>query len=267
MASVIITRPKERLAGDNFFRTMLEESGIRTIELPMIRVALPDDTRALDTALTKLSKGAFDQAVLSSPTAIEFFHERASDLGLTEDIQKHIGFATVGMKSGEKLQSLGYKLSFPLPAQNAGAAALLKTLRTLDLRDTKTLLLQSQIGIAVLERAFEMVGSETQRVTLYETSGPAIADAARLVQLLELSDNERPGVIAFFSPSAVEHFAKTLRELNRDVLDDLPALAAIGETTAFEIGMRLNRRADVVARKADQKSLAEDIVKWIEHRD
>jgi uroporphyrinogen-III synthase len=265
MASVILTRPKDRLApSENFFRAILDDRGIRTIELPMIRVTLPEDTRDLDCALSKLAKGGYDHAVLASPTAVEFFHERVTDLGLAEDIQKRIGFATVGAKSGEKLTSLGYQLKFPLPAQGAGAAALLKTLRTYDLRGTKTLLLQSQIGIVVLERAFEMVGSKTERVTLYETLGPAIADAARLVQLLEGSQDARPEVIAFFSPSAVEQFAKALRELNRDVLDDLPTLAAIGETTAFEIAMRLNRKADIVARKADQKSLAEDIVSWLE---
>jgi uroporphyrinogen-III synthase len=264
MASVIITRPKERLApGENFFRALLDERGIRTIELPMIRVSFPDDTRDLDCSLSKLAKGGYDQAVLASPTAIEFFHERVTDLGIAEEIQKRIGFATVGAKSGDKLTSLGYRLAFPLPAQAAGAASLLITLRTFDLRGTKTLLLQSQIGIKVLERAFEMVGSETERVTLYETSGPTLADAARLVQLLEAPDGERPDVIAFFSPSSVEQLAIVLRELNRDVLGRLPALAAIGETTAYEIAMRLNRTADIVARKADQKSLAEDIVKWI----
>lgn len=267
MASVILTRPSARLTPDeNFFTSMLAERGIKTIELPMIRVTLPDDTRDLDCALSKLAKGGFDHAVLASPTAVEIFHERLTEQGLVQDVQKQVGFATVGAKSGEKLTSFGYRLDFPLPSQGAGAAALLTTLRTYDLRGKKTLLLQSQIGINVLARAFEMVGSETERVTLYETLGPSVADAVRMVHLLEETGDKKPAVIAFFSPSAVEQFAIALRELNRDLIGKLPALAAIGETTAFEIAMRLDRRADIVARKADQKSLAEDVVAWIGDR-
>ena len=70
MQSVIITRPKERLsADDNTFAAILANAGIQTIELPMIRVSLPDDTRDLDCALSKLAKHGYDYAALASPTA------------------------------------------------------------------------------------------------------------------------------------------------------------------------------------------------------
>jgi uroporphyrinogen-III synthase len=265
MAKVLLTRPLQRLSTDNTFSDMLRAEGIEVIELPMIRVKFPSDTEELDNALVRLAKHEFDYAILSSPTAAEFFHERVSDLDLSTSIRSGVGFGTIGEKSARKLEDYGYKIALPLPSQGAGAAALLVKLRTLNLSGKKALLLQSQIGIKVLERAFEMVGAETERVTLYETVGPSLKDAARLLQLLESVDGERPDVIAFFSPSSAEYFVRTLQEMGSGHLYTLPVLAAIGETTAFEIGMRLKRKPEIVARKANQESLAADIIDFLKN--
>lgn len=267
MPRVILTRPVQRLVDDNLFSTILHEAGIEVIELPMLRISLPDDTRDLDCALLRLLKNEFDFVLLASPTAIEFFHERVTELGIYESIRDRIGFGTVGHKSADKLTSLGYRVELPLPNQNAGAAELLTVLRTLNLSGKKVLLLQSQIGMKVMERAFEMVGAKTVRVTLYETTGPSLHDAAKLLQYLEKQDGIATDVIAFFSPSAAEFFVRTIQEMGVDHLYSLPTLAAIGETTAFEIAMRLRRRPEIVARKSNQESLAQDIITYLKEKD
>ncbi|MDP4220371.1 MAG: uroporphyrinogen-III synthase, partial [Bacteroidota bacterium] len=74
---------------------------------------------------------------------------------------------------------------------------------------------------------------------------------------------QRPAVVAFFSPSAVEFFVRTLAEMGVHHLAALPALAAIGETTAAEINLLLKRRPEIVARKANQESLAADIIQYL----
>jgi uroporphyrinogen-III synthase len=151
----------------------------------------------------------------------------------------------------------------PLPHQNAGAAALLISLRTFDIRGKRTLILQSQIGTLVLARAFEMCGAIITKTVLYQTTGPSLYDAARLLQLFEADEPQRPAVIAFFSPSAVEFFVRTLAEMGVHHLAALPALAAIGETTAAEINLLLKRQPEIVARKANQESLAADIIQYL----
>lgn len=229
----------------------------------MITIDYPKNMTSLDNALKQLANKEFDYCVLSSPTAVEYFHGRASDLGIADAIRSTVGFSTVGAKSAERLADFGYKLAVPLPHQNAGAAALLISLRTFDIRDKKTLILQSQIGMAVLFRAFEMCGAVITHQVLYETTGPSLYDAARLLQLLEGDETKRPNVIAFFSPSAVEYFVRTLAEMGATHLSSLPALAAIGETTAKEIEMLLRRSPEIVARKANQESLAEDIKQYL----
>jgi uroporphyrinogen-III synthase len=263
MPRVILTRPTQRLIEDNSFTTMLESARIEVIELPMVRIDFPSDTRDLDCVLSRLAKKEFDHAVLASPTAIELFHERVTDLGLYDSIRTTIGFGTVGQKSADKLISLGYELALPLPHQNAGAAELLIAMRGMNLSGKRVLLLQSQIGIKVMERAFEMVGAETERETLYHTTGPTLHNSARLMQYLERQDGIPVDVIAFFSPSSAEFFVRTIQEMGVDHLHSLPALAAIGETTAFEIGMRLRKRPEIVARKSNQESLAQDIITYI----
>lgn len=263
MSRVILTRPAQRLAADNTFSSMLQSEGIEVIELPMVRLDFPRDTRDLDCVLGRLAKKEFDYVMLASPTAVEFFHERVTDLGHFDVIRESVGFGTVGQKSADRLTSFGYRLDLPLPHQNAGAAELLIALRTMNLTGKRVLLLQSQIGMKVMERAFEMVGAETVRETLYETSGPSLHDSAKLMQLLEMQDGVPVDAIAFFSPSAAESFVRTIQEMGVDHLYKLPTLAAIGETTAFEIGMRLRRRPEIVARKSNQESLAQDIIAYI----
>ncbi len=265
MPSVILTRPTQRLESpDNTFTQTLTTAGIEVFEIPMIQVDFPAETNELDISLERLASGQYEICVLASPTAIDFFHKRVLTLGLYEAISTNTGFATVGARSAEKLTSYGYRIEVPLPHQHAGAAALLTELRTFNMRGRPTLLLQSQIGMVVLQRAFEMVGAEIKRVVLYETTGPTLRDSARLVNLLEGQGPERPDVVAFFSPSAVESFVKTIVQMSSSLRTSLPSLAAIGETTAFEIRALLRLEPAIVARKANQESLAEDIIRFLQ---
>ncbi len=264
MARILLTRPAKRLTGDdNSFMTILTAQGHEVIELPMINMAYPKDKTDLDSSLRRLASKEFDYALLSSPTAIEFFHDRAKKLDLVSAIQDSIEFGTVGAVSAKRLQEFGYKLGLPLPSQGAGAAALLKSLRTFDLSGKKALLLQSQMGIRIMERAFEMVGATTEHVTLYNTTGPSLRDITNLLRLLEGSEGAIPDMIAFFSPSAVEFFVQALAETSVNLLHTLPPLAAIGETTAFEIRIRAEKTPAVIARKANQESLAHDIIEYL----
>jgi uroporphyrinogen-III synthase len=263
MPRVLLTRPTQRIGEDNSFSISLKAASIEIIEIPMITIGYPKNSESLDEAFIRLAKKEFELCVLSSPTAVEYFNKKADDLGVAEAIKRDVGFATIGAKSAEKLEAFGYTLTVPLPHHHAGAAALLISLRTYDIRGKKTLILQSQIGMAVLVRAFEMCGADIERKVLYETTGPSLHDSARLLQLFEEDPERRPNVIAFFSPSAVEYFVRTLAEMGARHLSSLPTLAAIGETTAKEIELLLRRRPEIVARKANQESLAEDILDYL----
>jgi uroporphyrinogen-III synthase len=257
MPTVLLTRPENRTSAADDFHRILKDHGVELSELPMIRFSLPKDTTAIDRSLAELAKGKFDYVILSSPTAVEFFHERLKELELSVNGTK---FGAVGEATAAVLEALGYNVKLPVPAA-AGASSLVALLSAGDMVMKRVLVLQSQIGLEEIEYALEQAGAVPKRVTLYETKGPSLADSARLVTLLESST--RPDVIAFFSPSSVSYFIRTLAEMSSGLLRSLPAIACIGETTAKAVEEALRRRPEIVARKADQMSLAQDILTYL----
>ena len=96
MPSVILTRPIQRATVDNTFSILLRNEGIEVIELPMIQVQFPEDHSKLELEIRKLTNGEFGYCILSSPTAIEFFHQKVLELDLYDSIKTAVGFATVG---------------------------------------------------------------------------------------------------------------------------------------------------------------------------
>lgn len=260
MASVLLTRPRLRSSSSDGLHHSLRTAGIAILELPMIRFEWPEDFSELDRLLTEASHGAFHAIVLSSPTAVNFFEARARELGLLDAIRSTSNFGAVGAATAKELSELGIQTTLPVPTQ-AGSNQLAAILQEDQLAGRRVLLLQSQIGLDTLHHALKEIGAEPERVTLYRTEGPSLADAARLVHVLE--SDERPNVIAFFSSSAVHNFVRVLAEMASGALRALPALAAIGETTAKAIEESLHRRPEIVARKSDQMSLAEDIIRYL----
>jgi len=241
---------------------MLSIAGITIEELPMLRFEFPADCSQLDAVLHRAAQGEFDYIILSSPTAVNFFEERAREAGMFDAIVRTAKFGAVGGATASELTLLGIETKLPIPMRGGSAE-----LATLFSRETVTgkhvLLLQSQIGLETLERALVEIGAVPERVTLYHTEGPSLGDAARLIKLLE--SEARPDVIAFFSPSAFAHFIRVLAEMASGLLRHLPAIACIGETTAKSVEESLRRRPEIIARKADQTSLAEDIIRYLKH--
>ncbi|MDP4200333.1 MAG: uroporphyrinogen-III synthase [Bacteroidota bacterium] len=260
MSSVLLTRPQLRSSGEDVIHTTLKGAGVIVLEIPMIRFELPRETDDLDAVLVRASHGAYHAIVLSSPTAVYFFNERVRELGLLDAIRITARFGAVGRATSDALELLGFEISLPIPI-HAGSHQLAAMLSARDLTGKPILLLQSQIGLEILEHSLRELGAQPERQTLYYTKGPSLGDAARLLHLLE--GPSRPDVIAFFSPSAVSYFVTALAEMGAEHIRKLPALATIGETTAKAVEETLRRRPEIVARKANQQSLAEDILDYL----
>ena len=80
MHRVLLTRPKIRARNDDKIHSVLQGSGIAIQELPMLNFELPRDTSLLDSSLHRAAEGAFDYVILASPTAVNFFEQRALEL-------------------------------------------------------------------------------------------------------------------------------------------------------------------------------------------
>jgi uroporphyrinogen-III synthase len=255
---VLLTRPRIRASDDDELHRILNGAGIIIEEIPMISFSLPPVLTELDSALHRASRGEFDSIILSSPTAVYFFEQRSRQLGLIDAIRKNTPFGAVGEATAEELRRLGFEIQFPIPTEG-GSRELIQLLSKSDLAGKHVLLLQSQIGLNTLEDVLREIGALPERVTLYYTNSPTPTDAARLIALLQ--SNDRPDVIAFFSPSAVTNFAQTLA--GTGLLDNLPTLAAIGNTTAQSIQETLHGTPEIVAPKADMTSMADAIIRYL----
>ncbi len=259
MMKVLLTRPILRSSDNDELHRILNSAGIIIEEIPMITFSLPPDTTELHAALEQAAQGKFDGVILSSPTAVRFFEERVRELGLINAIQSNVRFGAIGESTAQALTRIGFHISFPIPAE-AGSKEFSALLSQNDLAGKRILLLQSQIGLNMLTDELRKIGALPERVTLYHTNGPSPTDAALLLALMQSSD--RPDVIAFFSPSAVTHFAGTLTRTG--LLDNLPRLAAIGKTTAYAIEETLHRTPEIIAPKADMTSMANEIVEYLQ---
>jgi uroporphyrinogen-III synthase len=260
MPTVLLTRPQARSKGEDELHRVLAAAGITVRELPMLRFEMVRETGELDAALARAAQGEYEYILLASPTAVFFFHDRAKELELVDALRAQGRFGTVGHATAEALSNLGFRVELPIPT-HGGAHELMALLSSEGLAGKAMLLLQSQIGLDLLEHALRELGARPERVTLYHTKGPSLGDSARLLHLLE--SPTPPDVIAFFSPSSVSYFVRSLAEMASGMLRKLPALACIGETTAKAVEESLHRRPEIVARKADQESLANDIVTYL----
>jgi uroporphyrinogen-III synthase len=263
MPKVLLTRPGMRSSKEDELHRILSNAGVAIEELPMLTFSLPNDTSELDNALEKAAHGKFVLIILSSPTAVNFFEERAREIGFFDAIKLIGKFAAVGFGTERELSKLEIETALPIP-MHGGSLELSAILARENLAGKSVLLLQSQIGLDTLEIALHKQYAVPERVTLYNTNGPTLGDSARLVHLME--SDARPNVIAFFSPSSVIYFVRTLAEMASGLLHNLPALACIGETTAKAVEETLHRRPEIIARKADQASLANDILTYLKIR-
>lgn len=260
MPKVLLTRPRLRSSSDDELHQILSSAGVTIEELPMLTFELPADSTELDISLERASHGKFDLIILSSPTAVNFFEEQAKELEVFNEIRSVGTFGAVGLGTANELAKLGIETALPIPV-HGGSHELSAILARENLAGKSVLLLQSQIGLETLENALTKLGALPERVTLYITSGPSLGDSARLVRLME--SDARPDVITFFSPSSVIYFVRTLAEMATGLLHNLPAIACIGETTAKAVEETLHRRPEIIARKANQSSLASDILIYL----
>jgi uroporphyrinogen-III synthase len=260
MPKVLLTRPRQRTHKNDTLHRTLMQSGVQVLELPMLNFELPRDTGSLDQAIERAATGEYAYVILASPTAVHFLHDRAEEIGFLEALQHSGSFGAVGHATAEEAIRCGFRVELPIPA-SAGSHQLAAMLGGYKLIGSPILLLQSQLGLDVLDNALSEMGAQADRETLYYTKGPTLGDSARLLHLLE--SGSTPDVIAFFSPSSVMYFIRTLAEMASGLIRMLPPIACIGETTAKAVEEALHRRPEIVARKADQASLAEDILAYL----
>ncbi len=164
-------------------RTVLEESGAESVDLPLIRI------EAEEVHLPELKES--DWLVFTSVNTVEFWHRLSVN-------KPKARIACVGPKTAACAESKGYTVDL-VPKRfdaEALAEALIKTVR----REDRIVYPRSRRARPALKHLLEEDGRIVEDIVLYDTVPDPDAQE-RLVPLLEQVDG-----VLFLSPSAVHAF-------------------------------------------------------------
>jgi uroporphyrinogen-III synthase len=202
---------------------VLRARGHRVSEVPLLRIAPPEDWAPLDTALARLRAGAYAWVAFTSANAVRAVRERGADLGRAR-------VACVGPATAAELPRVD--LLAPRPQAAALAAALTARLRG----GERVLFPRAANAGPTLKEALTAAGATVDDPVAYRTLPDPEAPARLRLALAGGVD-----LVVFASGEAVRRYAALGGPL------DLPAVC-IGPVTAGAARAAGFRRVHVAAR-------------------
>ncbi len=225
---IVVTRAPEQ---SQELLDRLRDAGADALSLPMVRFLDPldTDTGALDQAIAALDE--FDWLVLTSANAVRFFLGRCRKLDRWPREGKP-KIATVGPATRAALEVAGLRAAFMPQAFNG--AALAAELAAY-LPGQRVLLPRSDRAPADLPVALRGAGAMVTEVVAYRTAEPESLDGSLLDEIC----HGQVDAVIFFSPSAVQQFARALAGVGAEQtfaqIGARTALVAVGPVTANAI--------------------------------
>lgn len=240
--TVLDTRP----AASRRFTKTLERAGIGVLHVPMIRIEGVEMNEDISAALRNLRH--YDGLLLTSMNAVRNFAALLREARLAPELLPPV--FVVGPKTAELARKEGFAPQ-ALPSESYGATMAAELP---DVRDRRFLqpcadIAREEVAAGIRER-----GGSIEQLVVYRTLPPTDADAARLAEAARRGAYD---CAAFFSPSAVRHYAELLKETERPAA----AIAVIGATTANE-SAACGMQVDIIPSEQTAEAVAEAIVAW-----
>jgi uroporphyrinogen-III synthase len=242
---VVVTRAPEQAQG---FVRQLEQLGAEIILFPTVAFADPNDTEALDSAIRSLDR--FDWVLFTSANAVRYFSKRCRVLGLdcgTLQSPRPM-VAAVGPVTGEVATEEGFRVDYV--AERHSGHGLARELWGA-LTDRRILVPRSDRADAAFPRMLREIAAEVVDPVAYCTGIPASSEGTAL-EGIRHGDVD---VLAFASPSAVQHLVEAVGAEGLQTLDRRARFAAIGPATAAAI-REAGLRVDIEAVEATSSALA-----------
>ncbi len=238
---VAVTRPRSQ--ADPLSRA-LARAGARVVFAPLIRVAPPRSTRALDDALKTLA--SYDAAVFTSGTSVDRFFERTRALGLPAAPR---AVYAVGPHTAERLSARGLRArAFRGARTGAELARALPAVAGL-----RILVPRAENGDPSLARILRARGATVRVAAAYRT----LPDRSGLRGL-----SGRADAVVFASPSAVDALFRLKGTAAARSLLSGAVAAAIGPTTAAALKRRGAKDVVVAARPAPEEIVRALAARW-----
>src|SRR5262245_24079901 len=193
---IVVTRTREQaseLAHD------LLERGADVLEIPTIKVVLPDKTEMLDEALEGL--GAYDWIVFTSPNGVtaffDFFFKKFEDI---RDFGA-LRIAAVGPATAAKLAELHLKVDL-MPQEYLSRKIVDALAKYQSIENVRILLVRAQVANPDLPKALEDKGAIVDDIPCYQTVIETEDYNGAVARLLESGADW----ITFTSSSTVQNF-------------------------------------------------------------
>jgi uroporphyrinogen III methyltransferase/synthase len=244
---VLVTRAPEQ-AGE--LVAVLARAGAEAVLAPLIRIAAPIDSSALDAALDRFAH--YDAIVFTSANAVRFTALRAEQRGIAL-ANGSARVICVGPATAQAALGAGLPVHRAPPARNDAEAMLAQLLADGDVRGRRFLVPRSDLARDVLPDGLRAAGAEVDAVVAY-CNAPAEIDRAWLHGELV---SGRLDVLTFASPSAARRFCAELDPTARAAAERC-MVAAIGRVTALALAAE-GLPAQVVAQSATAAALVEEI--------
>ena len=188
---IIVTRPGTQ--GETFAKR-LQELGATPVVIPVIAIAPPLDTVALDVALNNIT--TFEWIAFASANAVKAIADRLTALGITR-AARWPKLAAIGAPTAAALSSLGWDVAFE-PQRNSGDALA----RELPIaHGSRVLLPRAAEGLPALAAGLRERGADVSEVVAYCTV-PHPDTAASFAALA----SHAVDAVTFTSPSTVVQF-------------------------------------------------------------
>ena len=236
----------------------LELLGAEVFLLPTVDFAPPEDWRALDDALRKLS--SFDAVLFLSRNAVRYVFERIRELGIKSESasSRKYMIAAVGAGTAREIASHGWHADFVAEIQTG--EALVRELGD-RLAGKKVFLPRSNRADERLSKALRSAGAHITEVVAYRTVVPESIDH-RLLARVRGGDVD---AIIFASPSAFHIFSECLGAEEVAKLSGRIEFAAIGPTTANAI-RDAGARVEIEAAEPSTEGLAKAVMMYYQHQ-
>jgi uroporphyrinogen III methyltransferase / synthase len=214
---VLITRAGHQ--SDAFAHALLER-GAEPISAPAIAIRPPDDGRAADEALAKLS--SFQWIVFTSQNGVDAFFERLGARGTDARAIAGAKVAAIGERTSQRLERHGIRADLVPEAYVSEelADAIVERSR----RGDRVLLYRASDARDALPQALEAAGRHVTAVAAYKTVVPRDPHFAEKVA--------RADVLTFTSASTVRGFATLLGPSEAAAAARGKCVACIGPITA-----------------------------------
>jgi uroporphyrinogen-III synthase len=157
-----------------------------------------DDFSRADRILKNLN--AFDWIVFTSANGVRFFFERLNALGADARALASAKVATIGKTTAETLAEFG--IVADIVPENESSAGLLAKFSSINVKNKKFLLPQSDIASAELPDGLVNMGVEIEKLTIYKTIDidPVDVDFDYIDQILFTSGSTVRAFVKRFGP-------------------------------------------------------------------